>query len=38
MSLFTSFFDKLKSHNYSIITAVVIGIYNSGLSLDYCAK
>ncbi|REG98870.1 cache domain-containing protein [Flavobacterium aquicola] len=26
MSLFTPFFDKLKSHNYSIITAVVIGI------------
>ena len=26
MSVFTSFFDKLKSHNYSIITAVIIGI------------
>lgn len=26
MSLFTPFFDKLKSHNYSIITAVIIGI------------
>lgn len=26
MSLFNSFFDKLKSHNYSIITAVIIGI------------
>lgn len=26
MSFLTPFFDKLKSHNYSIITAVVIGI------------
>lgn len=26
MSLFTSFFDKLKPHNYSIVTALVVGI------------
>ncbi|PVX45852.1 hypothetical protein C8C85_1659 [Flavobacterium sp. 103] len=26
MSLLTPFFDKLKSHNYSIITAIIIGI------------
>jgi len=26
MSLFTPFFDKLRSHNYSIITAAIIGI------------
>ena len=26
MSFLTSFFDKLKSHNYSIVTALVIGI------------